>query len=54
MRSSDGIGRARVMIAPDPGLARMPLSHPEQGCGARRLPVLLLANLETYLETRRP
>jgi hypothetical protein len=35
------------MIAPDPGLARMPLSHPEQGCDPRRLPVLLVATSTT-------
>src|SRR5438270_4724419 len=42
--AADGIGRARVMIAPDPDLASIPVSHPEQACGPRRLPVLVASS----------
>jgi hypothetical protein len=40
--ASDG---SRVMIAPQRGSARMPVSHQEQGCRTRCLSVLQLANL---------
>jgi hypothetical protein len=40
MLSSRGI-QTRAMIAPETGSATMPVSHPEQGCGARRPPVPL-------------
>jgi hypothetical protein len=39
--ASDG---SRVMIAPQRGSARMPVSHQEQGCRTRCLSVLQLAN----------